>query len=88
MTGEVKRDVVWLTWVNNNRILFSLGDLIEQPGFQRDGGGLLAIDADGTNPRVLSAPAGNQIKQGANVNRGARYLRLEAFLKKHIGSAQ
>ena len=74
ITGEVKRDVVRLRWINNRRIVFSLGDLIEQPGFQRDAGGLLAIDADGTNFRVLSATIGNQIKQGAHVIRGARFL--------------
>jgi len=76
VTRERVRDVVAFWWINDHRLLFSLGDLVEEPGFQRDAGGLLAINADGSEFRVLSPTLGYQVREGAFVLRRASIFRI------------
>ena len=58
VTGFEKLDVVGVSWLNNNRLLFSVGRL----GVRVDdslGGGLLAVDRDGKNFHALNQPGGS-----------------------------
>ena len=74
ITGETVIDVVRLSWVNNNRVVFSFGDMIEQPGLQRDSGGLIAINTDGTESRLLSPTLASRDRPSPFVLREATYL--------------
>ena len=53
VTGETNRDIVAVAWINNSRLLLRTGSLATQDWDYR-GGGLFAIDADGTHPKLLS----------------------------------
>jgi dipeptidyl aminopeptidase/acylaminoacyl peptidase len=53
VTSLTNADVRSVTWVNNNRLVFSLIDLQRPAGEQR-GSGLFAVDRDGKNGRELS----------------------------------
>jgi acetyl esterase/lipase len=58
VTGFEKLDVVSVSWINNNRLLFSVGRL----GVRDDdslGGGLNAVDRDGKNFHALNEAGGN-----------------------------
>jgi dipeptidyl aminopeptidase/acylaminoacyl peptidase len=46
-------DVDTFSWVNDNRLIYTLDDLQAGEGGQRGGAGLFAINPDGTQPRVL-----------------------------------
>jgi dipeptidyl aminopeptidase/acylaminoacyl peptidase len=73
ITRETIGDVVRFWWVNDHRLVFTLGDMIEQPGLQRDGGGLIALNVDGTAARVLAPTVSNNSRRGSFA-RGATYL--------------
>jgi dipeptidyl aminopeptidase/acylaminoacyl peptidase len=46
-------DVISATWVNNQRLVYSMGDRQIAAGQQRTGSGLIAIDKDGKNDREI-----------------------------------
>lgn len=71
-------DVVRFTWVNNNRLVFSVADLESGSGEDRyTAPGMFAVDADGSNLRMLVAR-----RPGAVVVDGGRFGR-EALPYNH-----
>ncbi|CAG0954363.1 acylaminoacyl-peptidase [Burkholderiales bacterium] len=68
-------DVVYFDWVNDNRLVFSLGSLHEPVGARkRYGGGLFAVDRDGKDSRVLVPTVQAAIDAGAYVYRMSAFL--------------
>jgi dipeptidyl aminopeptidase/acylaminoacyl peptidase len=53
VTGEKSRDIVYVRWVNNRRLIVRTGSLNTQAWDYR-GGGLFAVDVDGGEVRLLS----------------------------------
>jgi dipeptidyl aminopeptidase/acylaminoacyl peptidase len=53
ITGLEDRDVVGVSWISNKRMLYTTGRLGERDREQR-GGGLFAVDVDGSNHRLIS----------------------------------
>ena len=75
LTSFENFDVAKFAWVNNKRLVFSLGNVNEpRNGEHQRGGGLYAIDRDGTNPRVLTESAASQGGEGRHIYRGFSYL--------------
>lgn len=75
LTSFENFDVAHFEWVNNKRLVFSLGNVNEpRNGSHQRGGGLYAIDRDGTNPRVLTESAATQGSEGRHIYRGLSYL--------------
>jgi len=52
VTALRTRDVVWAIWVNSNRLVYSTGTL-DTAAFESRGGGLFAVNRDGSNMRLL-----------------------------------
>ena len=72
LTSFENFDVVEFKWVNNKRLVFSLGNINEPlNGDHQRGGGFYAVDRDGGNPRALTENAGSQ---RTSVYRGLSYL--------------
>ena len=72
LTGYDNLDVVEFKWVNNKRLVFSLGNVNEPlNGDHQRGGGFYAIDRDGANPRVLTESFDSR---RLSVYRGLSYL--------------
>jgi dipeptidyl aminopeptidase/acylaminoacyl peptidase len=75
LTNFADNDVVEFYWVNNTRLVFSLGNINEPSGSdRRQGGGLFAIDRDGTDSRVLSPTVKEAIARGNAVYRFMAYV--------------
>ena len=75
LTNFPDNDVVEFHWVNNNRLVFSLGNINEPSGSERrQGGGLFAIDRDGKDSRVLSPTVKETISRGNTVYRYMSYV--------------
>lgn len=66
-------DVAWFAWVNDDRLVVSLADLQAGLGEQR-GGGLFAVDHDGSDVRELSATVRALEARGQFVYRYTSYL--------------
>lgn len=66
VTALKDRDVVNPIWVNNRRLLYSTTRLGERDVDQR-GGGIFAVDLDGTSPRLVSQGSDERNVAGAQV---------------------
>lgn len=69
-------DVVSFDWVNDNRLVFTVGDM-QAPSGEWQGSGLFAVNRDGTLFRRLTPTAKAQRDRGQRVY---RYVRLHATL--------
>jgi dipeptidyl aminopeptidase/acylaminoacyl peptidase len=63
VTGLEDRDVVNASWLNNKRLLYFTGRLGERDREQR-GGGIFAVDSDGTSPRLIAENGDEQTSSG------------------------
>jgi dipeptidyl aminopeptidase/acylaminoacyl peptidase len=77
VTGLEDRDVVEAEWINSKRLIYYTGRLGERDVEQR-GGGLFAVNADGTVPRLISEGRGEKTASGAGLT--FRRLSLERTL--------
>src|SRR3977135_1060414 len=59
VTGLSERDVVEVNWLNSKRLIFSTGRLGTADRDQK-GGGLYAVDPDGSNARQLGEGGGDE----------------------------
>ncbi len=75
--GVEDHDVTSFSWVNDNRLVFSVSDLQVGLGEQR-GGGLFVVDRDGTEVRELAPTVKKRMNQGQMV---PRYTALFATLR-------
>jgi dipeptidyl aminopeptidase/acylaminoacyl peptidase len=53
IAGRSDRDIVNVSWINNKRVLYTTGRLAERD-FDQRGGGLFAVDIDGSAERLIS----------------------------------
>jgi hypothetical protein len=67
-------DVLSLTWVGNDRLVFGIGQL-NTPADEQRGGGLFSIDREGREVRTLTEPIAALISRGQNVWRRYSILR-------------
>lgn len=77
VTGLTERDVVAVRWINSKRLLYwsgSLGIRDEYAG----GGGLYAIDRDGSDPRMVGDGGDERMARGMHLL--VRFLRVVATL--------
>ncbi len=75
LTSFLDNDVVGFDWVNNSRLVFSLGNINEPSGSERrQGGGLFAIDKDGKDSRILAPTVKQAIGSGNFVYRTMGYV--------------
>jgi dipeptidyl aminopeptidase/acylaminoacyl peptidase len=63
VTGMTTRDIVWFTWLNNKRLLVRTGTFGTR-ALEARGGGLFAIDRDGSEGRQLGEGSDEQMKAG------------------------
>jgi len=76
LTGYEEFDVQGVTWVGNNRLLYSLGQNNSPTGpSQIDGGGLFMVSRDGKEARRLSMTVRETRRNNQNVYRGYSYFR-------------
>jgi acetyl esterase/lipase len=68
-------DIASFEWVNDKRLVFSVMDLQLGAGEQR-GGGLFAVDVDGSNYRVLAPTVKSLIQRGQFIYRWTRFSRV------------
>ena len=68
-------DVAWFEWVNDDRLLFAAVDLQSGLGEQR-GGGLFAVNRDGSDFRILAPTIQAQINRRQQVYRYTQLLAL------------
>ena len=61
--GQSDRDIVAVNWINNKRLLFYTGRLGERDSDQR-GGGIFAVDMDGSSLRLISEGSDEQSAEG------------------------
>jgi dipeptidyl aminopeptidase/acylaminoacyl peptidase len=73
ITNETARDIVYVQWISNKRLVLRTGSLDTQDADYR-GGGLFAIDADGTQPRLLSESADERSTSGWQLAASRYYL--------------
>jgi dipeptidyl aminopeptidase/acylaminoacyl peptidase len=66
ISGLEDRDVVAVEWLSNKRIYYRTGRLGELDVNQR-GGGTFSVDADGSNPRLISEGSDERSQGGARV---------------------
>jgi dipeptidyl aminopeptidase/acylaminoacyl peptidase len=66
-------DIVWFSWVNDQRLVFSIADLGGTADDQV-GSGLFAVDADGNNQRELVPVERKQAEQGIANVKSKRYM--------------
>ena len=66
ITALQDRDVTSVTWINNRRMFYRTGRLGELDVRQR-GGGLFAVDLDGSSPRLISEGSDERAQGGARV---------------------
>ncbi len=52
-------DIASFEWVNDNRLVYSIGNKRQAPGEVWHGGGLFAVDRDGANPRRIISTRGD-----------------------------
>jgi dipeptidyl aminopeptidase/acylaminoacyl peptidase len=77
LTSFTDFDVVSVSWIGNNRLLYSLGQFNSPTGpGQFDGGGLFIIDKDGKNFRRLSQTVRETRAKNEYVYRGLDFYRL------------
>lgn len=88
-------DVLGVTWVGNDRLLYTLGQANSPTGpGQFDGGGLFMVSRDGKEARKLSATVKEQRQQRQFVYRGYELLRTvpsaddEVIVRGNIRSAE
>jgi dipeptidyl aminopeptidase/acylaminoacyl peptidase len=77
VTGLTERDVVAVRWINSKRLLYwsgSLGIRVEYGG----GGGLYAIDRDGSDSRMVGDGGNERMARGMHLL--VRFLRVVATL--------
>jgi len=74
LTGFKDRDIVAAYWVNSRRLLLRTGSIGVQ-AFDYRGGGLLAIDVDGSDLRLLAGSYDEQVVYTRNLSRGATLVR-------------
>ena len=67
------QDVIQFWWINDQRLVFTLADRLEPFGNQR-GGGLYAVNKDGSEGKMLSPTVGAAAGTGSAVYRGSRYF--------------
>lgn len=67
------QDVIRFWWINNERLVFTLADRLEPAANQR-GGGLYAVNKDGTEGKVLSPTVGAAVGGGSAVYRGSSFF--------------
>ena len=53
ITAQRTRDITSAIWINSNRLVFTTGSLDTAQFLARRGGGLFAINRDGSNMRIL-----------------------------------
>ncbi len=76
LTGYEEFDVLGVTWVGNNRLLYSLGQINSPTGpGQFDGGGLFMVSRDGKEARRLSMTIRETRRNNQNVYRGYSFFR-------------
>lgn len=63
VTGMTTRDIVWFTWLNNKRLLVQTGTFGTR-AIESRGGGLFAVDRDGSEGRQLGEGSDEQMKAG------------------------
>ena len=69
-------DVLNVTWVGNDRLLYSLGQVNSPTGpGQFDGGGLFMVSRDGKEGRRISMTVREMRSNGQNVSRSLSYFR-------------
>jgi dipeptidyl aminopeptidase/acylaminoacyl peptidase len=66
IASHTDADVVWFSWVNDRRLVYSLAELGGTLDDQH-GAGLFAVDADGASPRELMPTEKKQINSAARV---------------------
>ncbi|HSV18647.1 MAG TPA: prolyl oligopeptidase family serine peptidase [Casimicrobiaceae bacterium] len=74
IANPAEQDVGWFEWVNEERLVFSLVDLQKGLG-EQTGGGLFAINRDGTDFREL-VPTAKASMDRMSRRHGARVLRM------------
>jgi dipeptidyl aminopeptidase/acylaminoacyl peptidase len=63
VTGMTSRDIVWFTWLNDKRLLVRTGTYGTRD-IEARGGGLFAVDRDGTTPRQLGDGGADEQRSG------------------------
>jgi dipeptidyl aminopeptidase/acylaminoacyl peptidase len=75
LTSNKDFDVVEFNWVNNDRLVFSVGNINEPSASDaRRGGGLFAINRDGSEGRTLSGTVAQAMARGDAVYRSASFV--------------
>ena len=74
VTGLEDRDVVLAGWINSRRLLYYTGRLGEVETNQR-GGGLFAVDMDGSAPRLVSPGSDERYDAGGQTFRSLSIVR-------------
>lgn len=75
LTRMMDADVVDFHWVNNDRLVYSLGNINEPSGSRKKHvGGLFAVDRDGKNARVLEPTLDSLRSSGQLVPRLSSFL--------------
>ena len=64
ITAQRSRDITSAFWLNANRIVFTTGSLDTAQFLANRGGGLFAVNRDGSNMRILGEGADEQIAGG------------------------
>lgn len=78
VTSVTRYDVLAPTWVGNERLIFSMGELNAPSGpWNHDGGGLFMVSRDGSESRVLAPTVRQMI---VNLQFVGRFMRLLATL--------
>lgn len=81
ITGYDDYDVVSFAWVNNERLVYSLGNINEpSASIARQGGGLFAVDRDGKDARTLAVTVNQAIKRGDRV---LRFMEMISRMPEH-----
>ena len=66
VAGRPDRDIVFVQWINDKRVLYYTGRLAERDANQR-GGGVFAVDIDGSADRLISEGSDEQSGAGNRV---------------------
>ena len=64
ITAQRTRDITSAFWINNNRIVFSTGALDTAQFLATRGGGVFAVNRDGSNMRILGEGSDEQMAGG------------------------
>ncbi len=72
--GRSDRDIVSVSWINNKRLLYTTGRLAERD-FDQRGGGVFAVDIDGSAERLISEGSDERTAWGARTFRSLEVVR-------------